>query len=217
MRINIETVIKFQDYLDKKTFYFILISFMHYNKIIKDEKLKAMFRSLREDKFLRMVKTHRSNIDREWYNNEYTGTIIKEIWDENNKNLTSMEYKEFHYYLNLFLNANWNYCLNYFYLNIVKPIIKSSIRSMSYLTEEYATKHLNSFDLTEVYFQYPKFSRSYFFQYYDDYDDNSLEKDEYERRKEKETRIEFSKIINNMKKGSWRKSMNCEMLDENLY
>ena len=121
----IDSVLLKNEMLSSKTRVFLMIVFLHYNKIITEEKMKGMLRSLRKDTFIRRVNTHKCSITGHWYDNESTFEILKDAFEYSHIRSKTIFYKEFITYINLFLNKNYNYCLNWIYHELIEPTLKN--------------------------------------------------------------------------------------------
>jgi len=128
----------------------ILISLLHANHFINNDSIKALFKKLREGKLVRNVNTYYSRINKRWYNDENICDIYDDIFKkmmnptgkeklkldrinkivtinglEPRKFKTSLNFEETLKYLNLFLNKNRNYCIDYLFYEYIKPAINS--------------------------------------------------------------------------------------------
>ena len=88
----------------------------------------AMFTSIRADKFCRHVNTYHCRINDKWYSGENMLTILKDafsfvMFPMKTRIDFEMELDEFLKYLNLYLNKNRNYCIDFLQSEIVEPII----------------------------------------------------------------------------------------------
>jgi len=101
----------------------LLISFLHHYKKINDEKLKAMFKSLREGKLLRRINTYHCKINGKWYNDESMSSILLECYHELCPK-EDMTLEAFLKYLNLYYNKNKNYCIDVVYFSYIEPFIE---------------------------------------------------------------------------------------------
>lgn len=109
---------------------FLIISFLHLNGVISYEKLIGMFKSLRDKKMLRHVNTFHSKINNKWYSDEHMINILYDIDATSNTPITEMDFSKLLYYTNLYLNKNRNYCIDFIFSEILKPIV--SFLSYSY-------------------------------------------------------------------------------------
>ena len=125
--INISTAListeRYGGALDKKDNIFLVIIFLHYNNVINRKKLISMFRQLREDKLLRKVNTYHCKINNKWYDNEGMYTILVEAWEDSVKTKSIMDFETFIGYINLLLNKNRNYCIDYINNQFIQPYI----------------------------------------------------------------------------------------------
>lgn len=102
----------------------MLIADLHLQGKITDVKMKGMVSSLRQGKLLRYVENyHAKGLNGKWYNGYDFLNVLEEIHNEMcNDRIMSLD--EFLKYLNLLLNKNKNFCIDYVYNSIVKPLIE---------------------------------------------------------------------------------------------
>lgn len=109
----------------------VLLSMLHFNDKINDDKLKAMFKGLRNGTLLRGLNTHHCKINNKWYNDISMFNVLVEAYNEVcPKN--DMKLNDFLKYLNLYYNANKNYCINKVYSDFVEPLISNFESLYSY-------------------------------------------------------------------------------------
>lgn len=138
------------DRLDNDKNVLVLLSLLHINGFISDKSIVALFKKLKEGKLLRRVNTYRSNVTKEWYNDETIYNIYQDVLQTklNPKNAheklmrerinklrkinglepkqykTFLTFDEMIKYLNLYLNRNRNFCIDHLYFEYIKPLIK---------------------------------------------------------------------------------------------
>ncbi len=122
---------------------FLVIVHLHIQKRINDARFKAMLRSLREGTLLRTINTYHCPINDKWYNDEPMLTILLEVYNDHSMPKHDISLDVFLKYLNLYLNKNKNFCIDWIYFSIVQPLING----LSY--SGYAEK-LRSFGLQEI-------------------------------------------------------------------
>jgi hypothetical protein len=110
--------------IDTKTVILMIICHLHEQKKISDDKLKGMFASLRKGTLDRKVNTFHNTINDRWYNDETMYEILCDTYNELCVR-KDMELNVFLEYLNKYLNANKNFCINFVYTNIIEPLINS--------------------------------------------------------------------------------------------
>lgn len=141
---------------------FIIVCLLHANGFINNESLKAKFKQLREGKLLRRVNTFRSNISKDWYNDETTLDIFEDVFEkmtnpksgkeklrlerinklrvlnglESKKFKTELTFDETLKYLNLYLNRCKNYCIDHLFHEFIKPNINRFEYGSSYNLNE---------------------------------------------------------------------------------
>ncbi len=102
---------------------FLVIVHLHIQKKINDARLKAMLRSLREGTLLRRINTYHCPINDQWYNDEAMLTILLEVYNDHTMPKHSIPLDVFLKYLNLYLGKNKNFCIDWVYFSLVKPLI----------------------------------------------------------------------------------------------
>lgn len=111
----------------------LIISFLHYNGFINDDKLKSLFSQLRSvdengnNKLLRNVVTHKSTINNRWYNCERMIDILFDTLSFFTFTKKEMELDTFLMYTNKLLNMNKNFCLDHIYFEIVEKVINDYV------------------------------------------------------------------------------------------
>lgn len=108
----------------RKLVVFLIITHLHIQSKINDEKMKAMFKSLKNETLLRKVNTHHCKINNKWYNDEEMFTILCEVYNEVCVR-KDLDIETVLKYLNKFLNGNRNYCINYIYIEFILPLFSN--------------------------------------------------------------------------------------------
>ena len=123
----------------RKLVVFLIITHLHIQSKINDEKMKAMFKSLKNETLLRKVNTHHCKINNRWYNDEEMFTILCEVYNEVCVR-KDLDIETVLKYLNKFLNGNRNYCINYIYIEFILPLFNN-------LSDPKNVKLLKTFEL----------------------------------------------------------------------
>jgi hypothetical protein len=125
--------------IDSKLVVFLIITHLHLQGKINDDKMKAMFLGLKKGTLLRNVNTYHCKINDTWYNDESMFTILCNVYNDVciRKDL---DIEVVLTYLNKFLNANRNYCINYIYIEFIVPLFNN-------LSDEKNVKLLKTFEL----------------------------------------------------------------------
>lgn len=182
----------------------LVFALLHKYKIISDEKLKGVYSVIRKDKFLRNIHTYKCDITGRWYNDEPIAEVVLHLVTEYNLEDKYMDIQDFLWYLNLFLNKNKNYCINYIYLEYFKPKLKD----LSEWNINQVQQLINSLVTPNIFIK--EYSRP--INYYYDWDDcccfdsYNYEKDDHYRNESKRIRKELLNEFNKLKKGMWWKS-----------
>lgn len=217
------------NYCSNENKIFLVISLLHANGIINNDSINSLFKNLRKGKLNRTVNTYRSNINKQWYNYENIYDIYDDILDDmiNPKSpkailrlerinklrringlepksyKTFLNFEEVMKYLNLFLNKNRNFCIDHLFNEYIKPAIRQSEYSISYIN--------NMFDYDFSYFERTNsYSDDYCCEYccgdYDDwYYDVKGRKNERIRNDITEIISEFLNTKRTKYKGSYKK------------
>ena len=111
--------------LEEETLLFLIIISLHYNKIITDDKLKGMFKGLRDKSLNKFRNTYHCTINNRWYNDESMLSILSEVHDELCPR-TDLELDVVLSYLNKYLSRNKNFCIDWVYFSILHLLINSN-------------------------------------------------------------------------------------------
>lgn len=118
MIINIEELLKQKTALTFQIRQFLIISILHHNKIINDERMKAMLKNIKKysNKY---HKNYHCRINNKWYNNSYKYDVLQDIFDTTELPIKSLEYKDLFPYVQLFTNKGWNKGIEYVLSSII--------------------------------------------------------------------------------------------------
>ena len=125
--------------IEHKLVVFLIITHLHLQGKINDAKMKAMFSSLKKGTLLRKVNTHHCKINNRWYSDEGIFGILCKAYNEVCVR-KDLDIEVVLKYLNKFLNANRNYCINYIYIEFILPLFNN-------LSNERNVKLLKTFEL----------------------------------------------------------------------
>lgn len=106
-------------YLESEVIVFMLIVQLHYSKKISDEKLKGMLKALRNGT-MRYKNTYHCTINDKWYSEE---TMVDILFDVIEEQIIDIPIETFLVYLNKYLNKNKNFCIDWVYFGVFKPLI----------------------------------------------------------------------------------------------
>lgn len=131
---------------------FLIITHLHLQGKINDKKMQAMFSSLKKGTLLRKVNTYHCKINNRWYNDEGMFSILCEVYNEVciRKDLDIEVVLK---YLNKFLNANRNYCINYIYIEFILPLFNN-------LSDPKNVKLLKTFELKKFNVNYVSYEEA---------------------------------------------------------
>lgn len=118
MKINIKLWCDFYRIEDKYKILLILSALYEQNKI-SEEKFKGQIASLRKGDLLKFKHSHHSNINNKWYNDETAIEVYKDYLSLINPIIDSKTVLK---YISLLLNVNYNFSINVFLTEYIKPI-----------------------------------------------------------------------------------------------
>lgn len=131
---------------------FLIIVHLHLQGKINDKKMKAMFYSLKKGTLLRKINTHYCKINNKWYQDEGMFSILCEAYNEVCVR-KDLDIEVVLKYLNKFLNANRNYCINYIYIEFILPLFNN-------LSDPKNIKLLKTFELKNFNINYVSYEEA---------------------------------------------------------
>lgn len=137
---------------------FLIAVMLHKQKRINDDKLKALFKQSKSKERI-FKRTYHCKINDEWYSDEPFVDIMQNVLSELPHAGYFVEIEELIKYVNLYLNKNRNYCIDYIHHEIVKPLIEKFERGNSYL-QDFVMNALKDFDIDKestTYVSYENF------------------------------------------------------------
>lgn len=111
-------------YISNKAVLFLIITHLHIQNKINDARMRAMFLSLKKDTLIRRVGTYHCKINDRWYSDEGMYDILLEVYNDICVR-RDLDIEIVLTYLNKFLNANRNYCINYIYIEFIVPLFNN--------------------------------------------------------------------------------------------
>jgi hypothetical protein len=129
-------------YLEDSPMILVNLASLYEKKIITYEKLKGQIKALRNGTLQQRKNTYHCEINNRWYSMEPPKDIFEEIFKEyglNNVKITTLVEV-----IQLYLNKNYNYALDWIVTNIYKPNIDSLAHS--------SFENLNSYLTTSIPF-----------------------------------------------------------------
>lgn len=138
--------------INSKLVLFLIITHLHLQNKINDAKMKAMFSSLKKGTLQRKVNTYHCKINDKWYNDEGMFGILCEAYNEVCVR-KDLDIETVLTYLNKFLNANRNYCINYIYIEFIVPLFSN-------LGDEKSVKLLKTFELKNFNVNYVSYEEA---------------------------------------------------------
>lgn len=135
--------------LEERNIILLIIIHLHIDKKINDAKLKALFKNYRNKTLTRHIGTHHCTINNKWYKDEPMKNIYLDIYEDMPKKDLTIE--QVLPYLNLLLNRNKNYCIDFIYKQFVEPVTKA----IDYLNRN-DIDIFNSFKMGEISLKYYK-------------------------------------------------------------
>jgi|GEM_PF-5481418 len=106
-----------------KNIILLIIIHLHIEKKINYVNLKALFKNYRNGILERNVKTYHCHINDEWYYGEPMRDVYLNLYEDMPKKDLTIE--QVLPYLNLLLNKNRNYCIDFIFKQYVEPIANS--------------------------------------------------------------------------------------------
>lgn len=110
-------------YLEDEIVILLILSGLYERNIITLDKLKGQLKSLKEGKLQQYKKTYHCTINDKWYNNEPAIEIFKELYT--NYKIEHISIIKLIEVIQLYLNKNYNYCIDFIVSNIFPRILNS--------------------------------------------------------------------------------------------
>lgn len=203
--------------LENESKLFLILSLLHINGIINNDSINALFNSLRLGKLYRYVNTFYFKGTDTWYNDENILEIYTQIFQDKmtprSKNeilrlnrlnklrtisgvgiktyKTELSFDETLKYLNLYLNKNRNFCIDYLFHNFIKP----SVVHYNYNKKPLSELFDYDFSNLEINHSYSSYYDDDDYDYYYDDDFDSFRSNRREEEKNKAVRKDISKLI----------------------
>jgi hypothetical protein len=110
--------------IEQKNIVLLIIINLHIDGKINDAKMFALFKQYNNNTLLLRKKTYHCKINNQWYNNESMFQIYIDCYHTlcTDKNINIEIILK---YLNLLLNKNKNFCIDFLYFEFLKPMIES--------------------------------------------------------------------------------------------
>lgn len=131
---------------------YLIVTFLYHSGIINRQKLLALYKARREGTLERKVKTYHCKINNKWYDDTGTYTIYKDVYQEFRSQIQDIEFKDLITTMLLYNAKPKNYCIDWFFYNIIEPILDKYQSSGNYgFFDEYSNNNciqmLKSFDI----------------------------------------------------------------------
>lgn len=110
-------------YLEDEVVILLILSGLYERNIITLDKLKGQLKSLKEGKLQQYKRIYHCTINDKWYNDETTREIFKDLFKTYKLNYISV--KTLVEVTQLYLNKNYNYCINFIISNIFSIFLNS--------------------------------------------------------------------------------------------
>lgn len=110
-------------YLEDEIVILLILSGLYERNIITLDKLKGQLKSLKEGKLQQYKKTYHCTINDKWYNDEPSIEIFKELYT--NYKLEHISIIKLIEVIQLYLNKNYNYCIDFIISNIFPRFLNS--------------------------------------------------------------------------------------------
>lgn len=110
-------------YLEDEVVILLILSGLYERNIITLDKLKGQLKSLKEGKLQQYKRTYHCTINDKWYNDEPAREIFKELYT--NYKLEHISIIKLIEVIQLYLNKNYNYCIDFIISNIFLRVLNS--------------------------------------------------------------------------------------------
>ena len=110
-------------YLEDEVVILLILSGLYERNIITLDKLKGQLKSLKEGKLQQYKRTYHCTINDKWYNDEPAREIFKELYT--NYKLEHISIIKLIEVIQLYLNKNYNYCIDFIISNIFPRVLNS--------------------------------------------------------------------------------------------
>lgn len=124
-----------------------LIAFLHYNKIISDESMKAMLCKRNGRPKNKYRNTYHCKWNDKWYNKMNTRDILRDVLNQRDGNgmRKEMHIEDMLKYIKLQTNGNRNYCVNIFRSYFVTPLISQF--KLNFPKDDQVVQVINTFGI----------------------------------------------------------------------
>lgn len=136
-------------YLEDETVILIILSGLYERDVITLSKLKGQLKSLRAGTLQRYKKTYHCTINNVWYCDEPAIEVFKDLYI--NYQLKHISIIKIIEVLQLYLNRNYNYCIDYIVSNIFQRLLNSFSNSRGIVDFNYCISvQIKDFPVIEI-------------------------------------------------------------------
>jgi len=108
--------------LETETKCFLYIMFLKESNVINDAKFSGMMSSLRKGELCTYRKTYHCKINNKWYSHTHMVEILLDVCSDMNT-VSELKFESVIQYVNKLLSKNRNYCIDYIFDNMIKPVL----------------------------------------------------------------------------------------------
>ena len=127
-------------YLEDEIVTLLILSELYNRKIITLDKLKGQLKSLNKGYLLKHKGTYHCTINNQWYSDEPAKNVFKDLFIT--YKLDTINIISLIETTQLYLNKNYNYCIDYMVSNIYPKLLNSF--SYSYLDIDYLSQYIDT-------------------------------------------------------------------------
>ncbi len=127
-------------YLENEIVTLLILSELYNRKIITLDKLKGQLKSLKKGDLLKHKGTYHCTINNQWYSDEPAKNVFKDLFIT--YKLDTINISTLINTIQLYLNKNYNYCIDYMVSNIYPKLLNTF--SYSYLDIDYLSQFIDT-------------------------------------------------------------------------
>ncbi len=131
---------------------YLIVTFLYHNGIINRKKLLSVYKSCKEGTLERRIKIHHCKINNKWYDDESMYNIYVDVYKDFRVQIKEIDFNDLIPTLLLYNSKSKNYCIDWFFYIIIKPILDKYNNILSYgffddYTSERYIQMIKSFDI----------------------------------------------------------------------
>ena len=121
-------------YLEDEMFLLLVLSELYNKNIITFDKLKGQLKSLKKGDLQKHKNTYHCTINNKWYHDETSKEVFKDLFETYRLNIESVP--TLIKVVQLYTNANYNYCINFIVSNIFNRLLNAFSNSQGIVSFE---------------------------------------------------------------------------------